>query len=63
MFLDQDNQRALLFFSKGQIHKEFFQFMNFVALMEDLENDRMIIRLPIGQGTHNHFIGEMFDSK
>jgi hypothetical protein len=37
--------------------------MNLVALMEDLENDRMIVRLPIGQGTHNHFIGEMFYSK
>jgi hypothetical protein len=51
-----------LFFSKGNRYKEFFRFMNLVALIEDLEKDRLIIRLPVDQ--HNiYFIGSLFDAK
>jgi len=61
MLLDNQNNRALLFFSENGMHSEFNRFMNLVALMEDLEEDRLIIRLNIADG-NTYFVGELWDA-
>lgn len=61
MLIDSQNDCVLLFFSKGEKHKEFPRFVNFVALMEDLLADRLIVRVPMDQGTY--FIGEFHDAQ
>jgi len=61
MLIDSASQRVILFFSEGKRFEEFHRFMNLVALMEDLEKDKLIIRLPVEQSSY--FIGELFDAK
>lgn len=60
MLVDHGNKQVVLFFNPGKKHDEFFRFMNLVALMEDLENDRLIARIPMSNGTY--FIGELSDA-
>lgn len=62
MSVDNKNKRVILFFTKGKIHEEFFRFMNLVDLMKDLENDRLIIRLPLDQPDF-YFVGELYDAE
>lgn len=52
----------ILFCSKGKRFEELYKFFNIVALIEDLEKDRLIMRLSIGQPS-GFFVGELFDMK
>jgi hypothetical protein len=61
MLIDSQNRCVLLFFSRGEKHKEFPRLVNFVALMGDLLADRLIVRVPMHQGIY--FVGEFHDAK
>jgi len=60
MLIDHKNQRVILFFSQSKKFEEFFRLMNLIALLEDLEEDRLIIRLPLKQDSY--FIGVLHDT-
>lgn len=61
MLVDSQEKRILFFFGEGEKHKEFPRFINFIALMEDLVADRLIVRVPMSQGTY--FVGEFYDAQ
>jgi len=61
MLADVSNKKAILFFSEGNRYGQFFRLMNLVALIEDLEKDRLIIRMPVLSGVY--FIGALFDAR
>ncbi|MCB5199054.1 hypothetical protein LGQ03_07360 [Loktanella sp. TSTF-M6] len=60
MLVIDEGKRVLLLCSKGKFHDEFYKFINYVALMEELESERLIIRIP--QRNSHYFVGELGDS-
>lgn len=62
MVNDTKNKKVILLFSEGKRHEEFYRFMNLVALIEDLEKDRLIIRLPVDPKS-TYFVGELGDAR
>src|SRR6056297_1689931 len=61
MLVESPKKRIVFFFREGKKHKEFPRFINLIALMEDLVADRLIVRVPISQGTY--FVGEFYDAQ
>jgi hypothetical protein len=65
MLVNMPKKQVIVFCSKEGYHAEFNGLMNLVAVMEDLEADRLIIRLPEStpESTNPYSIGELFDAK
>lgn len=61
MLVNGDKKQVILFFGHGEKHRQFPRFLSLVALMEDLVEDRLIVRVPVEQG--NYFTGEFYDAK
>jgi len=62
ILIDHEKKLVIVFCSQREkFHDEFFRFMNLVALMEDLEQDRLIIRERFKQD-QSYFIGVLHDS-
>ena len=59
MLVNTPEKKVSLFFSEKGFHTEFNRFMNLVAVMKDLEDDRLIVRLAVTQDVY--FIGELGD--
>jgi len=63
IWVDGENKKFVLFFRSGERHEAFFRFMNLVALMEDLKEDRLVVQFHLEKSQNeNYFLGEFFDA-